>query len=237
MAEAILTHPVFGKVVVKTNRLARNVIIRVIDQQVVVTVPPFAKKKFILEILDAEKHRIEKQLMLQKQATELSPALYVGMDVALSGFRFIVEEDKEQFYIHRKEGELKLVVPCNVNLSDSKIVSLIGKNIASHLRYFAENYLIDRMRILASRHNIGIGKVTITHGKKRLGSCSCHGDIQLSYYLTMMPTELSDYVMLHELAHRTEMNHSPRFYAVLDSYTNGQARKLRQALKEYRRPL
>ncbi len=237
MAEAFLTHSIFGKVIVKTNKLARSVIIRVIDQQVVVTVPPFAKKKFILNVLDAEQHRIEKQLTLQQKAKELSPPLYVGMDVALSGFRFIVEADEEQFYIHRKEGELKLVVPHSVNLSDSKVVELIGKNIAPHLRYLAENYLVDRMKVLANRHNIRIGRVSITHGKKRLGSCSSQGDIQLSYYLTMMPTELSDYVMLHELAHRTEMNHSPRFYAVLDSYTNGRARKLRQALKEYRRPL
>ncbi len=237
MAEAFLSHPLFGKVIVKTNKLARNVIIRVIDQQVVVTVPPFAKKKFILDVLDAEKHRIEKQLRLQKQAKELSPPLYVGLDLALSGFRFIVEADEEQFYIHRKEGELKLVVPHKINLSDSKVVELIGKNIAPHLRYLAENYLVDRMKVLASRHNIRIGSVSITHGKKRLGSCSSHGDIQLSYYLTLMPVELSDYVMLHELAHRTEMNHSPRFYAVLDSYTDGQALKLRKALKEYRRPL
>ena len=109
MAESYLTHPILGRVIIKTNKLARNVIIRVIDQQVVVTVPPLTRKKFILDILDVEKDKIEKQLALQQQAKEFSPALYVGLDVALSGFRFIVEADEEQFYIHRKEGELSLL--------------------------------------------------------------------------------------------------------------------------------
>ena len=52
----------------------------------------------------------------------------------------------------------------------------------------------------------------------------------------LLPAHLADYVILHELAHTKEMNHSPAFYALLDSFTEGQARKLREELKHFRCP-
>lgn len=51
--------------------------------------------------------------------------------------------------------------------------------------------------------------------------------------MMMLPAHLSDYVMLHELAHTREMNHSERFWALLDKLTDGHALHLREELKGY----
>ena len=65
--------------------------------------------------------------------------------------------------------------------------------------------------------NLKYGRITITSAKTRFGSCSSKGNISFSYRLMLYPRELVDYVIVHELAHLSEMNHSDRFYRIIES--------------------
>lgn len=60
------------------------------------------------------------------------------------------------------------------------------------------------------------GRITITSAKTRFGSCTSKGNISFSYRLMLYPNEAIDYVVVHELAHLVEMNHSPAFYRVVE---------------------
>ena len=60
------------------------------------------------------------------------------------------------------------------------------------------------------------GRITITGAKTRFGSCSSKGNISYSYRLLSYPEAAIDYVVVHELAHLREMNHSKRFYAIIE---------------------
>ena len=78
---------------------------------------------------------------------------------------------------------------------------------------------------------IKYGRITIASAKTRFGSCSSKGNISYSYRLMMYPEEAIDYVVVHELAHRIEMNHSPRFYAIVERILPDY-KKRRKLLKE-----
>ena len=60
------------------------------------------------------------------------------------------------------------------------------------------------------------GRITITGAKTRFGSCSSKGNLSFSYRLMLYPDEAVDYVVVHELAHLIEMNHSPAFYRIVE---------------------
>ena len=61
--------------------------------------------------------------------------------------------------------------------------------------------------------------------------CSARGNINLSYFLVLLPGHLIDYVLLHELAHTREMNHGEHFWKLLDSMTGNKAQDFRNRRK------
>ena len=72
-------------------------------------------------------------------------------------------------------------------------------------------------RVERHRRSMGIAPVDIrlSNARTRWGSCHARGRILLNWRLIQMPERLIDYVVVHELAHLREMNHSPRFWAVV----------------------
>jgi predicted metal-dependent hydrolase len=79
----------------------------------------------------------------------------------------------------------------------------------------AKRYFTAKTEYYAKIMGIDYGRITITSAQKRFGSCSSKGNISFSYRLMLYPEVAREYVIVHELAHRREMNHSKRFYDVI----------------------
>jgi predicted metal-dependent hydrolase len=92
--------------------------------------------------------------------------------------------------------------------------------------------LTARLRTLAAQHGFEAGRVTIRDQRSRWGSCSPRGDISLNWRLVTMPDTVRDYVLLHELAHLREPNHSRRFWRLM-SQICPDWRNARQWLREH----
>lgn len=95
------------------------------------------------------------------------------------------------------------------SLTDEKI---------DELKKDAKKYFKDKMEYFSSIMNLKYGRITITSAKTRFGSCSSKGNISFSYRLMLYPEAAREYVVVHELAHLIEMNHSKRFYQVVERY-------------------
>ena len=74
----------------------------------------------------------------------------------------------------------------------------------------------ERVEYYARQMGVSYGRITIREQKTRWGSCSGKGNLNFNWKLVLVPEELLDYVVVHELAHRREMNHSPRFWKIVE---------------------
>jgi predicted metal-dependent hydrolase len=79
----------------------------------------------------------------------------------------------------------------------------------------ARELLADRVRHYAPLMGVAVPRLRITGAERRWGSCSTSGTVSFAWRLVMAPVDVIDYVVVHELAHLQEMNHSRRFWAVV----------------------
>lgn len=100
------------------------------------------------------------------------------------------------------------------------------------VRREAKAVLPQRLSELAARHGFTYNKVFIKNNRSNWGSCSVRGNINLNLRLALLPPELCDYVLLHELCHLRYPNHGPRFHELLESVCPGH-RALQRRLRSY----
>ena len=88
-------------------------------------------------------------------------------------------------------------------LSDAELVQLKKR---------AQEFIPKRVEHFASIIGVDYGRITIRNQKTRWGSCSSRGNLNFNCLLMLAPPEVMDYVVVHELCHRKEMNHSRAFW-------------------------
>jgi hypothetical protein len=88
--------------------------------------------------------------------------------------------------------------------------------IERDLRRLARDTLVPRLRELAAANGLEIGAVSIRNQRSRWGSCARNGNIALNFRLVQMPVAVCDYVLLHELMHLRQQNHSRRFWRLVE---------------------
>jgi predicted metal-dependent hydrolase len=100
------------------------------------------------------------------------------------------------------------------------------------LRAKAKRILPARLKELAERGGFSYEKVRFSHSSSRWGSCSSNGTVSLNIALMKLPAVLIDYVLIHELAHTRQMNHSAAFWQEVEKYDKNYKRH-RKLLKMY----
>lgn len=81
----------------------------------------------------------------------------------------------------------------------------------------ARDIFTQKTAYYANIMHVSYGRIAIREQKTRWGSCSAKGNLNFNWRLIFAPEEILNYVIVHELAHRREMNHSTAFYAVVES--------------------
>lgn len=140
----------------------------------------------------------------------------------------------------KHDGQVIVRAPQNASLKDiesfvrknaawlQKHLALVEKEMEARASSPVQPLTMDEIRSLAEQAmqvipartahfaplvGVDYGRITIRNQKTRWGSCSAKGNLNFNCLLMLAPPQVLDYVIVHELCHRKEMNHSPRFWA------------------------
>ncbi|MBF0544179.1 MAG: M48 family metallopeptidase [Candidatus Riflebacteria bacterium] len=106
-------------------------------------------------------------------------------------------------------------------IDNSEKVHKSGKNsLASDLLFNwlkaqAAKQIFQRVNFFQNKMSLKVVKITLKDTSSRWGSCSRRGNLNFNWRLIMAPSEILDYVVVHEIAHLQEMNHSPDFWEIV----------------------
>jgi len=100
----------------------------------------------------------------------------------------------------------------------------ISRRVTDFLKRESRKVLTERSRFYAAKVGVTISKIGLRDSASRWGSCSESGSLSYSWRLILAPEFVLDYLAAHEIAHRIELNHSKRFWNLLDSMTADRVR-------------
>lgn len=137
------------------------------------------------------------------------------------------------------EGRYRVTigVPPGIDFDNPGITKSISDTICKRMRWIAHLELPALAKKVADRIGRHPEGWEISRGHHVLGNCDARGIIRLSLVLIFLPDNLREYVICHEIAHLSEMNHSARFHALLNSYLDGKEAALKKELKAFRWPI
>ncbi|QQG50249.1 MAG: M48 family metallopeptidase [Candidatus Berkelbacteria bacterium] len=201
------------RIKVKRLRRSRHLRLKVFhDGSVVVTAPLRAPQKLIEDFILEHENWIEEKLSeattrLNKLTAEQEKLFFRGQEY---DFRLNVSNDV-------KSG-VKIDGRSFIVSSLAEDHDTVRKILEKFYRREAEKRFRERVPLLADLVGRDVVKVTIRDQRTRWGSCSSRNTLSLNWRLIMAPDSVSDYVIYHELSHLTHMNHSERFWALVESY-------------------
>lgn len=112
------------------------------------------------------------------------------------------------------DGVMKARVPAA--LPQERIEDEVRRMVEGWLRAQARRVLSERVRALCVQHGLQVGTVAIKDTRSRWGSCSMRRNLNFNWRLVMAPPWVIDYLVVHETAHLEEMNHSERFWQLVE---------------------
>ena len=196
---------------VRTPR-ARRYILRIRpDGSLRVTVPRWGSKREARDFVARQGRWIERerQRVLQEHG---SREWQDGSEIWLRG-------DRVRVAIAQASEDLTIAY------GDRSVTARPGDDVRAviedDLRRLARRELEPRLRELAARHDLQPGRVSIRNQRSRWGSCARDGNIALNFRLVQMPPDIRDYVLLHELMHLRQQNHSRRFWRLVEQVCPG----------------
>lgn len=127
---------------------------------------------------------------------------------------------KEHKVVYSEKKFLKAMV----NVENSKIyvyrsdLNNYKHNVIleKYLKEFAKKKIVNRTAVLAKRHGFKFNRISVRDQSSRWGSCSSLKNLNFNWRLIFAPSEVMDYVIIHELAHTKQMNHSQKFWDLVE---------------------
>jgi predicted metal-dependent hydrolase len=187
------------------NRRARRYVLRLrADGVARVTIPRGGSRTEAVRFAERNRQWLEQQIQRLAARPKRRPEWRIGTQILLRGEQINIEAGTN--------GESGLIRFGTETVQVTDLAADLRGPIERHLWQLAAKEFPPCVLEFASLHNLLVRRVTVRNQRSRWGSCSRAGTISLNWRLIQAPSFVRDYLILHELAHLREMNHSSRFW-------------------------
>lgn len=206
--------PEFGQIAIKRNAKARYVRLRLGDDgALIVTLPRLAAIKNAYELVESSRAQIRS--WRQKHAKKMV-MLNDGDRVGQSHTIHFHPSSRAVIRVSVRELAIIVEYPETLFHTDPKVQKAARPHIQKALQKEARAYLPRRLKYLSEQYGFHFERIRYGTQKGRWGSCSSSGTISLNVGLMLLEPELIDYVLVHELCHTRQMNHSEDFWKLVE---------------------
>lgn len=160
--------------------------------------------------IELYKKKVEYTLKVSKRARRMRLAIYCDGNFIVTVPRNVNENIIEQFII-RKSQWIVDKLEYFKNISGQVFARSTKKDYLKH-KNDALNLAQKRIEYFNKTSSFKFNKINIKNQKTRWGSCSRKGNLNLNYKIALLPERLADYIIVHELCHLKEFNHSQKFW-------------------------
>jgi len=221
-----ITDEEFGTITVRRSTKATQVRLRVApDGTLRASMPVYAPLFLLKRLIKSSRAELRKMIEQAQPHSSYHDGQQIGKSHTLivkRGTKVEATRNKQHIIVTLPEGK---------TLADPEVIRKVRDASIAALRLEAKSYLPKRLQYLADQLGFQYEKVRFSHASSRWGSCSSTGTISLNIALMKLPFELIDYVIVHELAHTIEMNHSEQFWQLV-SQGDPLYKQHRRTLKE-----
>ena len=205
----------FGEIKIRKNKLARSVKLSVgVDGSLRASIPYYSPEFAVRRLVNGNRDEIRKMLATHHAKNSYQDGDLIGKTHTLFLRKFSGEEIK----ISNEGNQILVQIPQELAFENQLVQSEIRKTVSKILQKQAKAYLPRRIDFLAEKYGFSFEKLRFSHTGTRWGSCSSSGTISLNIALMNLPHHLIDYVIIHELCHTRQMNHSFKFWQEVEKY-------------------
>ena len=194
------------------------------DGNVVVKAPITMKDSVINRFVEEKQDWIREKLFLINKTISRFDDVVHYKKFLLYGNRYSLVLDN----VKKIETNDKFQIVMSNKVEPDKIL----KNLKLWYKKIAKQILAERLAFIESRIKLKSNSFRIGDSKGRWGSCNSKGTICLNFRVIMLPPSLIDYVIVHELCHLVEMNHSKNFWGLVSKFLPNYT-ELKKQIKEY----
>lgn len=208
-----ITDEEFGTIAIRRSARATNIRLRVApDGKLKASLPLYAPLFLVRRLV--KNSRLELRQLLHEHQKDI--VFTPGMQIGKSHTLVIRDVPRKQIAVSRHGQQIVVQLSEEKGLDHPEVIQEIRAIVQQALRLEAKSYLPKRLAFLAAQNGFSYQKVRFSHAGGRWGSCSSNGTISLNIALMKLPFELIDYVLIHELSHTKEMNHSEAFWQLVE---------------------
>lgn len=199
-----------GTVTVYKRRGVRRINLRIQGGAVKVTQPAWLPYATGVHFAQAQKEWITKQRDKQE-----SVMLKNGQTIGKRHTLYFKEGASTKGRV--QNNQIIVTHDSDLEISDTAVQVAARAAVKRALKSEAETLLPGRLKLMAQTYGFSYKTVTIRSMHTRWGSCTSKGNISLNCYLMMLPWDLIDYVLLHELTHTKHLHHGESFWQALEA--------------------